>query len=364
MTQVKELIQVLEKEVPIIYQEQWDNSGLIIGDSSLEINAVLLTVDVTVEVIEEAIEKGANIIIAHHPIIFKGLKTITGKTYVEKAVLKAIKNDVAIYAMHTNLDVLPKGVSFKMAEKLNLQNVQTLDISSNYLNKLVVYCPNAHVEKVRKALFKSGAGQIGNYDQCSFNLEGTGTYRASENTKPYVGSKNKLHFEPETRIETIFPNHLKDDIIKALIKAHPYEEVAYDIYTLDQKDQSIGLGKIGTLKQELSEKAFLNLLKEKFNLNHLRFSPFIGKPIKVVAVSGGSCSFLTPKVKGKADVFVTADIKYHEFFDAEQELLLVDIGHFESEQFSKDIFYEIITKNFTNFAVHFSEIITNPINYL
>lgn len=364
MTKIKELISTLEKSVPLSFQESWDNSGLLVGDNSKNITSILLTVDVTEAVVDEAISKKSNLIISHHPIIFKGLKSFTGKTYVERTVIKAIKNDIAIYTMHTNLDVMEKGVSYKMAEKLSLKNIQTLDITSDFLKKLVVFVPETHEDKVRTAILDAGAGHIGNYDQCSYNINGKGTYRALEGSKPFVGKLNKIHTEGEVRIETIFPEHLKDNIIQSLISAHPYEEVAYDIYTLDQKDKSIGLGKVGELNKSIDEKEFLKILKKEFNLTNLRHSPLLGKKIKKVAVCGGSCSFLIQKAKHKADIFVTADIKYHEFFDAENDLIIADIGHFESEQFSKDIFYDIISKKFSNFAIHFSEINTNPINYL
>ena len=364
MTKIKHILTELESFAPPFYQESWDNSGLIVGDKTEDVRAILLTVDVTEAVVDEAIAKGVNLIIAHHPIVFKGLKQLIGQNYVERVVIKAIRNNIAIYAMHTNLDVMPEGVSFKMAERLSLQNIKTLDVSNHKLNKLVVYTPKTHEEKVRSAILDAGAGHIGNYDFCSFNTSGTGTFRALEGSKPFVGEQNKIHHEEEIRMETIFPLHLKSKILNALLTTHPYEEVAYDIYQMEQKDQSVGLGKIGQLKEPMDELAFLKLLKTQFNLQKLRHSPLLGKKIKRVAVCGGSCSFLIQKAKQQADILVTADVKYHEFFDAENELVIADIGHFESEQFSKDIFYDIISKKFSNFAVHFSEINTNPINYL
>lgn len=364
MTKIKELIAELEKEAPLSYQESWDNSGLLVGDNSLTISSVLLTVDVTEDVVEEAINKKANLIIAHHPIIFKGLKSLTGKSYVERTVIMAIKNNIAIYVMHTNLDVFPKGVSYKMAERLSLENIKTLDITSDYLKKLIVFVPKTHEDKVREAVLNAGAGRIGNYDNCSFNSEGTGTFKALEGSKPFVGKQGEIHSEEEIKIETIFPSNLKNEIIQAMLAAHPYEEVAYDIYTLDQKENTIGLGKVGQLPKAMDEKEFLLLLKKQFNLQNLRHTPLRGKKIKKVAVCGGSCSFLIQKAKQKADIFITSDVKYHEFFDAEKDLIIADIGHFESEQYSKDIFYDIISKKFSNFAIHFSGINTNPINYL
>jgi len=364
MTKLKELISALEKVAPLSYQESWDNSGLLVGDRTMSISSVLLTVDVTESVLEEAISKGANVIVSHHPIIFKGLKSLTGRDYVERTILMAIKNDIAIYSMHTNLDTMPEGVSYKMAEKLALKNIKTLDVTSDLLKKIVVFVPESHETQLREAIFAAGAGHIGNYDQCSYNIVGEGTFRALKGAKPFVGELNKVHTEKEIRIESIFPARLKNEIVQALIKAHPYEEVAYDIYTLDLKDKAIGLGKVGELEKEMSEKDFLEELKIKFNLQNLRHTPLLGKKIKKVAVCGGSGSFLIQKAKQVADIYVTADIKYHEFFDAEDKLVIADIGHYESEQFSKDIFYDIISEKFTNFAVHFSETNTNPIKFL
>ena len=364
MTKINELISVLEKSAPLSFQESWDNSGLLVGDSSMDISSVLLTVDVTELVIDEAIEKGANIIVAHHPIIFKGLKSLTGKNYIERTIIKAIKYDIAIYAMHTNLDTMPKGVSYKMAEKLSLQNIKTLEVTSTQLKKIVVFAPVSHATSVKEAILNAGAGHLGNYDKCSFSSEGESSFRALEDAKPFVEKFNEIHAEKEIRIESIFPAHLKNNIIQALLKAHPYEEVAYDIYTLDQKDNEIGLGKVGDLEKEMSEIDFLELLKKTFHLKNLRHSPLLGKKIHKVAVCGGSGSFLIQKAKQKADIYVSADIKYHEFFDAENQLVIADIGHYESEQFSKDIFYDIISEKFTNFAVHFSETNTNPIKFL
>lgn len=364
MTKVKDVIHELEQFAPISFQESWDNSGLLVGNRSEKISSVLLTVDVTEAVIDEAINKKSNLIVAHHPIIFKGLKSLTGRNDIERSIIKAIKHDIAIYVMHTNLDVMEKGVSYKMAEKLALKNIKTLDVTSAPLKKLVVFVPKTHEDTVRSAILEAGAGHIGNYDYCSYNSEGFGTYRAQEGSQPFKGEINQIHKEPEVRIETVFPSHLKSTIVQKMLSAHPYEEVAYDIYTLDQRSNEIGLGKIGELKEAMDEKAFLELLRKEFNLQNLRHTPLLGKKIKKVAVCGGSGSFLIQKAKRVADIYVSADIKYHEFFDAENELIIADIGHFESEQFSKDIFYDIIVKNFSNFAVHFSEINTNPINYL
>jgi dinuclear metal center YbgI/SA1388 family protein len=363
MTKIQDIITKLESIVPPSLQENWDNSGLLVGNPKTKVTSVLLSIDVTEDVIEEAVQKNANLIIAHHPIIFKGLNSITGKNYVERTVINAIKNDIAIYVLHTNLDVLPEGVSYKLAKELDLNQIKTLSPSGALLKKLIVFVPTDYANTVREAIFKAGAGHIGKYDQCSFNCEGSGTFRALDGTNPFVGKQGEVHLEKEVRIESIFPEHLQNNIIQELKKAHPYEEVAYDIYTIDQKNKDIGLGKYGNLPKPMNEKEFFKYIKNQLNIENFRHSPLTKKEIKTVAVCGGSGSFLIKKAKQKADVYITADVKYHEFFDAEKECVIIDIGHYESERYSKDIFYELITKNFSNFAVHFSDINTNPINY-
>ena len=361
---IKEVASILEEFAPLLYQESYDNSGLTIGNPNDNVSSVLLTVDVTEEVVDEAINKKANLIIAHHPIIFKGLKSLTGKNYVEKIVEKAIKNDIAVYAAHTNMDGVWGGVNTKLGEKLGLLNIKILSPKKGELRKLVTFVPDEHSDMVRKAIFDAGAGNIGNYDQCSFNLHGKGSFRAGENSNPYKGKKGELHFEKEIRIETIFPQNRERSIINALLNSHPYEEVAYDIYPLDNEFLKAGMGAIGELPENVEEAVFLADLKKMFNLKCIRHSSLLGKMVKRIAVCGGTGAFLLKKaISSGADAFLTADIKYHEYFDADKKILLVDIGHYESEQVIKDIFYELLTKKNLNFAVRFSEIITNPVNY-
>ncbi len=361
---IKEVASILEEFAPLLYQESYDNSGLTVGNPNDNVSSVLLTVDITEEVIDEAINKKANLIIAHHPIIFKGLKSITGKNYVEKIVAKSIKNDVAIYAAHTNMDGVWGGVNTKLGEKLGLLNMKILSPKKGELKKLVTFVPDEHSDRVRKAIFDAGAGNIGHYDQCSFNLHGTGSFRAGENSNPYKGEKGELHFEKEIRIETIFPQCSESSIVRALLNSHPYEEVAYDIYPLDNEFIKAGMGAIGELPESAEEEGFLSDLKKKFHLKCLRHSSLLGKKVKRIAVCGGTGAFLLKKaISFGADAFLTADIKYHEYFDADKNILLVDIGHYESELVIKDIFYELLTKKNLNFAVHFSGIITNPVNY-
>ncbi len=361
---VKDITKYLESIAPLAYQESYDNSGLIYGNLQQEVTSVLASVDVTEDVIDEAIELGCNMVLAHHPIVFSGLKKITGKTYIERTIIKAIKNDVAIYAAHTNLDSVPNGVNGKICEKMGLSDCKILHPSSDNLLKLVTFVPLTHAEGIRDSLFQAGAGTIGNYDNCSFNLEGKGTFRANQNTNPFVGRKGEVHTENEVRIETIFPKHLQSKIISTLLNAHPYEEVAFDLYPLANKNPQIGIGMIGNLEKEMSETGFLSLLKKTFHCEIIKHTKLLGKPINKVAVCGGSGSFLLSNaIAAKADVFVTGDFKYHQYFDADGKIIIADIGHFESEQFTKELFYELLTKNFPKFAVHLSKVETNPVFY-
>lgn len=362
---LKEVVSYLESVAPLAYQEDYDNAGLIIGNPEMELSGVLITIDVLEEVVDEAIEKKANLILSHHPIMRSGLKKITGKDFTERIILKAIKNDIAIYAAHTNLDSIWGGVSSKIADKLELKNQKILAPVSNQLMKLVFFVPTNHANETRKAVFGAGAGHIGNYDMCSYNVEGEGSFRAGEEANPFVGNKGEIHFEQETRVETIFPKHLKNKIISALIKSHPYEEVAYDIYPLENTFNRVGYGVVGDLETEKDELRFLKSLKEIFSARCVRHTKTLNKPIKRVAVCGGSGSFLLSNaIKEKADVFVSGDFKYHQFFDAEGQIIIADIGHFESEQITKELFYELLIKKFPKFAVRLTEVNSNPINYL
>lgn len=364
MTKIKELSQFIESFAPLHLQESYDNAGLIVGDPTAEITGVLITLDVTEEVVEEAIQHKCNLVLAHHPIVFSGLKKLTGKNYVERTVLKAIKNDVSIYAAHTNLDSVTGGVNGKICEKLGLQNCKVLQPAAGLLKKLVTFVPVDHAEKVREAVFSAGAGHIGNYDSCSFNSHGQGTFRGDDTTQPFVGEKGKHHYENEIRFETIFPAYIQNQVISALLNAHPYEEVAYDIYPLENKFQQAGMGMIGTLPNEMEESDFLSQLKETFQTGVIRHTALLNKKVKKVAVCGGAGSFLLNQaISAGADFFVSGDFKYHQFFDAENKIVIADVGHFESEQFTKELFYELLTKKFSTFAVHLSGVNTNPVFY-
>jgi dinuclear metal center YbgI/SA1388 family protein len=361
---LSEIVSVIEAFAPLAYQENYDNAGLIIGDTFRNIKKALITIDITEEVIDEAINVGAGLIISHHPVIFNGIKKITGSTHTERIIIKAIKNDLAVYSAHTNLDNIKEGVNLKICQKLGLTNTRILCPIKGELRKLVTFVPPDHADNVRSALFSAGAGQIGEYEQCSYNLEGMGTFKGSEYTNPYTGQKGKLHFEKEIRIETIFPKLIQSKVISAMLNAHPYEEVAYDIYPLDNYYDKVGAGMTGELEKEMDELSFLRKVKSVFNTKVIKHTKLRNKNIKKVAVCGGSGSILIKDaIKAEADIFISGDIKYHQFFEASDKIIIADIGHYESEQFTKEIFYELLKKKLPKFALHLSEINTDPIKY-
>jgi dinuclear metal center YbgI/SA1388 family protein len=361
---LSQLTAYLESLAPLAYQEDYDNAGLIVGQPDQEIRQALVSLDCTEAVVDEAIATNCQVIISHHPIVFKSLKKFNSKTYVERVVEKAIRNNIALYAIHTNLDSIMTGVNAKICETLGVKNCRILAPKHGLLKKLVTYVPGSHADAVRNALFEAGAGNIGNYSECSFNAEGTGTFNGNENTNPYVGEPGERHNENEVRIETVYPANLESKILMALVLAHPYEEVAYDLYSLTNQHQQVGSGMIGELETPVEEEAFLFDVKEKMRAHVIRHTALTGKHVKRVAVCGGSGGFLLKHaIAAGADIFITSDYKYHEFFDAEGKLVIADIGHFESEQFTQQLLYEIITKKFTNFAVRLTEVNTNPVKY-
>ncbi|WP_421945565.1 Nif3-like dinuclear metal center hexameric protein [Pedobacter sp.] len=362
---LSEITNYLESIAPLNYQEDYDNSGLIVGDPNMEVRAALVALDCVEKIVDEAISTGCNLIITHHPIVFKGLKKFNGKNYVERVILKAIKNNVALYAIHTNLDSVHTGVNARICERLGLTGTKVLAPKSGILKKLVTFCPHAQAEQLRQALFYAGAGNIGKYSETSFNTNGTGTFKGNESAEPYVGEKGIQHHEAEVRIETIFPAQAKRKVLVALFENHPYEEVAYDIYNLENKHQQVGSGMLGWLEYDMESYDFLHMVKDKMNAKVVRHTSVLPKRIKKVAVCGGSGSFLLKEaIAAGADAFITADFKYHEFFDAEEKIIIADIGHFETEQFTSNLLVEIIQKKFTNFAIRLTEQNTNPINYL
>ncbi|MCP3894432.1 MULTISPECIES: Nif3-like dinuclear metal center hexameric protein [Bacteroides] len=362
---IKEIVSALERFAPLPLQDGFDNAGLQIGLTEAEATGALLCLDVTEPVIDEAIAHGCNLIISHHPLIFKGYKSITGKDYVERCILKAIRNDIVIYSAHTNLDNAAGGVNFKIAEKIGLKNVQILEPKENSLLKLVTFVPSAQADTVRKALFNAGCGTIGNYDSCSYNTKGEGTFRAGEGTNPFCGSIGELHHEEEVRIETIVPAFRKAEATRALLAAHPYEEPAFDLYPLQNTWAQVGSGVVGELDSCESELEFLKRIKKTFEVGCLKHNKLSGREIKKVALCGGAGSFLLPQaIRSGADVFITGEIKYHDYFGHEEEILMAEIGHYESEQYTKEIFYSIIREVCPNLVLQQSKVNTNPIKYL
>jgi len=362
MIKVKSVVDYLEEIAPPLLQESYDNAGLISGSPEMVVSGILITLDCTESVVEEAIVKKANMIIAHHPIVFKGLKSFTGKNYVERVIIKVIKNDIAIYAIHTNLDNIINGVNKKLAEKLRLTNTRILRPIKN-LQKLVTFVPVANTENVLNALHKAGAGNIGNYSECSFKVNGKGYFRPNEEANPIIGEKNIREEVDENRIEVIYPQHLARNIISSLRGAHPYEEVAYYMTDLQNENQENGAGLIGNLSEPMHVAEFLDHLTASLSLSCIRHSNYSGV-IETIALCGGSGAFLLgDALRANADCYVTADVKYHEFFDAEDKLLFCDVGHFESEVGTKELLFDMLTKKFTNFALHLSDVNTNPIKY-
>ena len=361
---VQDVINHIETLSPLAYAEDFDNVGLLVGDKNTKITGVLVTLDTLEAVVDEAIESNCNLIVSFHPIIFKGLKKLTGKTYVERVVIKALKNNIAIYAMHTALDNSMLGVNNMICEKLGLKNRKILIPQAQTIKKLITFVPKNEAENLRNSLFEAGAGSIGNYNHCSFNTEGVGTYKGNENSNPTKGKKEEVHKENETQISVTFPKHLESTIVKTLFKNHSYEEVAYEITTLENKNQHIGMGMIGDLENEMSESEFLKLLKNNMKTDCIRHSILLQKNIKKIAVLGGSGSFAIAAAKAaQADIFVTADLKYHDFFMAENQIVLADIGHYESEQFTKNLLVAYLTKKISNFAIVLSRTNTNPVKY-
>ncbi|WP_224483563.1 Nif3-like dinuclear metal center hexameric protein [Robertkochia aurantiaca] len=362
---IKDVMTLMQSWAPLNYAEDFDNVGLLVGDPDRELKGILVTLDTLEATVDEAIEKNCNLIISFHPIIFKGLKSLTGKTYVERTVIRAIQNDIAIYAVHTALDNHFQGVNAMICNKLGLINRKVLIPQQHTIKKLQTYVPDDHAESLRTALFEAGAGNIGNYDHCSFNLQGTGTFRGGEGSDPVVGKKGELHFEKETQLNITYPKHAEGRILKALKETHPYEEVAYEIYGLDNSNQHIGLGMTGDLPEAMNESSFLKDITQQMNTPGLRHSALRSKPVKKVAVLGGSGAFaIEQAIAAGADVFVTADLKYHDFYRAEGKIVLADIGHYESEQFTKELIVKYLTKKITNFAVVLSTCNTNPVKYL
>ena len=362
---IKQILTILEEMAPLAYAEDFDNVGLLVGNQDNEATGVLVCHDALENVIDEAITKNCNLVVCFHPILFSGLKKITGKNYVERAVIKAIKNDIAIYAVHTALDNHKNGVNKILCDALGLNNTKVLVPKQNFIQKLITYTTPENADKVRNALFEAGAGTIGNYDNCSFNSDGFSTYQGNENSNPVIGTKGELTQTDEIKIEVTFEKHLQSKILKALFSNHVYEEVAYEIYELQNQHQNIGLGMIGSLETPMSETEFLTFVKDKMQCGSIRHSAFLNKNISKVAVLGGSGSYaIKNAIQAGADVYLTADLKYHNFYESENQILIADIGHFESERYTKNYIVDFLKEKITNFAIVLSEENTNPVKYL
>lgn len=362
---VQEITKILEELAPLAHAEDFDNVGLLVGNPNMAVNGVLVTLDTLENVVDEAIEKKYNMIVSFHPIIFGGLKKLTGSTYVERVVMKAVAHNIAIYSMHTALDNSIMGVNAKICEVLDIKNPKILISRKGAIKKLTTYAPLKDAEKVKNALFAVGAGEIGKYSNCSYSLEGTGSFKAGNNSNPTVGKIGEVHFEKETQINVMYSFEKENKILEALFEAHPYEEVAHEVVTLENTNQDMGMGMVGTLEKEMEEREFLLMAKERMGASVVRHSHLLEKKVRKVAVLGGSGAFAISAAKrAGADVFITSDVKYHQFFEAEDQIVIADIGHFESEQFTKDLLVDHLTKKIPNFAVALSESITNPIKYL
>ncbi|NDW18873.1 Nif3-like dinuclear metal center hexameric protein [Dysgonomonas sp. 216] len=362
---VKEILSAIEQLAPLALQESYDNSGVQIGDVNQDAKAALLCIDVTEEVIDEAIALGCNLVISHHPLAFKPFKSLTGKNYIERCLMKACKHDIVIYAAHTNLDNASKGINYYLAKLLNLQNIRILAPQQGMLIKLVTFVPLNHLESVKQALFNAGAGGIGNYDSCSYSSAGEGTFRAGEGTNPYCGIIGEIHTESEYRLEVILPSFKKNEVTRALIATHPYEEPAFDFYSLENQWMQAGSGIVGTLPDPSEEEDFLYLVKDTLKLNVIQHSRYTGKAVRDVAICGGSGAFLIPQaINYGADIFITGEAKYNDFYDVEDKILLATIGHYESEIYTKEIFFELLSKKFPTFALNKSGYDENPVKYL
>jgi len=362
---LSEITSFLNSRIPLSLQESYDNCGLLIGNTDTEITGAMVCLDFTDEVLDEAIEKNCNLVISHHPLIFSGIKSLTGNTDTERLIIRTIRENIAVFALHTNLDNHYEGVNHFLCSKLGITNTEILRPMPDKLRKLVTFCPPSHAYQVREAIFNAGAGQIGNYDNCSYNTTGEGTFRALAGANPFVGEMGKLHSEIELRIETIFPYFLEKAVLTALKLAHPYEEVAYDIYPLSNLNHRIGSGMIGTLPQAVDAEEFLNHVKNILHIGCIRHTHLKNKKVQRIAVCGGSGSFLIrDAITCNADIYMTGDIKYHDFFIPGNRMILADIGHFESEQFTKELIYTLLKKKFTTFALFISGTNTNPVNYL
>lgn len=364
MIRIGEIINFLETRAPLSLQESYDNAGLLTGDPEQPCTGAIISLDVTEAVLAEAVDKNCNLIIAHHPLIFRGLKRISRADPVGRIVIGAIRQDIAVYAIHTNLDNIVEGVNGRLADRLGILGRKVLQPVAHPLRKLITYVPDAHLETLRQALFEAGAGHIGKYADCSFVTSGTGTFTPGEGTDPFVGTQGKPHFEAEQKLELVFQAHLKKRVLDTLFRFHPYEEVAFDILRLENPHMSVGAGLMGSFAEAMDERDMMDMVSRICNIPVIRHSPLTGRKVKHIAICGGSGSFLIPKaIAAGADAFLTADLKYHDFFEPGGRMLLADIGHYESEQFTTELLYDLIREKFHTFAVQKTAFPSNPVNY-
>ena len=361
---LKEIVQFIENKFPLETQESYDNCGLTYGHLENKLNGILVCLDVTEEVVNEAIKKESNLIISHHPVIFRGVTKIDGSKMNLRVLEKCIQHNIALYALHTNLDNHLSGVNKKISNRIGIENPKILQPKNNTLVKLSVYIPFDNIEQVEDALFKQGAGSIGDYTDCSFKAKGVGTFRPIKNANPTIGEKEIKESVDEFKAEYLVRTRDLNNVLNAMWDSHPYEEVAHEIVPIMNVDSEIGSGMVGFLEEEMEEIEFLNKIKKSFNIKCIKHTALRGNKIKKIAVCGGSASFLLEQaIRKEADVFITSDFKYHEYFDAENKILILDIGHWESEQFTTNLIGRILNENFSNFGLHLTEVNTNPVNY-
>lgn len=329
------IMDAMDELAPRHLAESWDNVGLLVGNPAQTINKILITLDVTKAVVEQAIIDGVDLIISHHPLIFKSITTVRTDLPQGQILSSLLKSNIGVYAAHTNLDIAIGGVNDVLADALDLCGVQPLALSSTEkLCKLVVFVPQTHVETVEEAIMAAGAGHIGNYSHCSFKTDGIGTFLPLESSNPFKGNINQLERLKESRLETIMPEKISKSVIKAMLKAHPYEEVAYDIYQLMNSGPKMGLGRIGKLVTPMLLVDFANQVKAALGISSVNVVGSCTRLVKKVAVCGGAGASLLHKAAfAGADVLVTGDVKYHEGQEAAAiGMAMIDAGHFATEQ--------------------------------
>lgn len=366
MPRISDIASLLEAIAPPSLQEDYDNSGLLIGEPHTEVTGVLVSLDVTEAVVAEAVRKGCNLIVSHHPLIFRPLKRLTGRNQVERTAMAALRAGVGLYAIHTNLDNVAHGVNAMMADKLGLDDFETLRPAKATLSKVVTFVPHDDLDAVRQAMFAAGAGNLGDYDECGFVTRGEGTFRAQPGSNPHLGSVGQREGVEEARLEVIVERWNVGPVVAAMHDAHPYDVVAHDVLHLENAHPTAGSGGIGGYDVPLSWSAFVDRLKSAFGAPVVRHTAPPETPISTVALCGGTGSFLLPDaIRAGADVFLSSDFKYHEFFGTEGRITIADIGHAEAEGGISAWLVDqlaVLKVGFPNFAVLLSEVRTNPIH--